>query len=143
MKAKEFYYECIHPEGIEMNYLAPDHRKERWEGLTPPIVPHPIRFYPFDAMTGKSADYVVTDRPLAQHLLTPIIKSVQRKNLRTSKKSMVETVTKPKFRLLEPEEVTESIKKVAWGKAEFTKMAYAEEEKKAEEPVAAAKDSKE
>ena len=111
MKPKKYYYECVYP--VELNYLAPDHRRERWEGMRAPIVPHPIRFKPEDKLGEKPADYLVTLRPLAKHLTVKVTRNVRRKNLRTGEYTMVPTDSRVKFELLDPEDVTESVKRRA------------------------------
>ena len=111
MKPKKLYYECVNE--VELNFMAPDHRKERWSGLNPPIVPHPIRIKPFDPMSGRPADVLVSSRPLAKHLLEPITKKVRRKNLRTGEYEMKETTTRVKFELLDSEDVTDDVRRRA------------------------------
>jgi len=108
---KKYYYECVYP--VELNYLAPDHRKERWEGLRAPIVLHPIRFYPEDTLADKAADYLLTTRLLAKHLTMAVTRMVRRKNLRTGEYTQEPTESRVKFRLVESEDMTEGIKKKA------------------------------
>lgn len=126
---KKYYWECVYP--VELNYLAPDHRKERWEGLRAPMVLHPIRFYPEDALSGKAPDYLVTTKLLAKHLTVPVERMVRRKNLRTGEYTMEKTESRVKFRLVEREDITESIKKNARD-LDLPDTAYLQEKEKVE-----------
>ena len=110
-KRKRYYYECVHE--VELHFMGPDHRRERWTGLTPPTVRHPIRFNPHEPLSNRPADVLMSDRPLAKHLLEPIKKKVRRKNLRTGEYEMKETETRVKFELLDPEDVTDDVRRRA------------------------------
>lgn len=111
MKAKRYFYRCVHV--VDVNYLAPDHRRERWSGLQAPIVIHSLRMFPEDGLGGKDADYLVTERPLAKHFTTPVTRMVKRKNLRTGEYTMEPVESKVKFELVEPEDMTDAIKRKA------------------------------
>ena len=110
-KKRKLYYECVHQ--VDMNYLAPDHRKERWDGLQAPIIEHGIRFHPEDPLAEKPPDILVTERPLARHLTTEITRNVRRKNLRTGEYEMKPATTKVKFELLDPEDITDDVRRRA------------------------------
>ncbi|HUW11099.1 MAG TPA: hypothetical protein VM537_15325 [Anaerolineae bacterium] len=110
-RPKAYYYECIGQ--VDVVYMAPDHRRERWSGMTQPIVQHSYRFVAADPDAGTPANIMVTERKVAPYFTDPIVKKVRRKNLRTGESEIKEKVTKVPFRLLERWEVTESVMKRA------------------------------
>ena len=111
-KTKSYYYECVYQ--VDVAFMAPDHRKERWPEKTmqPPIIRHSLRFNPAKYEGGRG-DILVVPRPLATHFTEPIHKTVKRKNLRTNEYKDVPTETRIKFRLLEPDEIGDAVRKQA------------------------------
>jgi hypothetical protein len=114
-KSKSYYYECVYQ--VDVAFMAPDHRKERWpEGsMQPPMLRHSLRFNPAK-YEGGMGDILVVSRPLARHFTEPIKKTVKRRNLRNlamTEYKEIETESKVKFRLLDPDEIGDIARKRA------------------------------
>ena len=111
-KSKTYFYECVYQ--VDVAFMAPDHRKERWtEGaMQPPMLRHSLRFNPAK-FGGGMGDVLAVSRPLASHFTEPIKKTVKRKNLRTNEYRDVETETRIKFRLLDSDEIGDTVRKKA------------------------------
>ena len=124
-KPKRFYYECIFI--CDLGHWAPDQRTERWirrgRSLIQPMkVLHSIRVSPSRGYNARGEefppDYIVTDRPLARNYTEEITKKVSRPKFdnRGSRdgREMREKIGKVKFRLLDADEVMESVRRNAY-----------------------------
>lgn len=128
-KEKLYWYECVRQ--VDLKYWGPEQRKERWTqrgptAVQPQRVQHWIRLYPSgpnvdqQGMSRGYADYAVFRKPLANHLTMELTKKVSRSiHYGTNpgqfgKRKLRAKVTKTKMQLLEPDEVTESIKRRAY-----------------------------
>lgn len=111
-KRKMYFYECVNQ--VDVGFMAPDHRKERWPpgSMQPPMMVHSLRFKPAK-YGGGMGDILMVDRPLATHYTEPQTKFVRRKNLRTNEYKEVETTTKVKFALLSQEDIGDAVRKKA------------------------------
>lgn len=125
-KAKRFWYECVLQ--CDLGFLAPDQRRERWTQrgkveVQPPRTLHSVRLYPSKGY-DKNGNYIpgdvaVFDQPLARRYTEEIEISVSRPLIDAEHpgghtRYMRPKVTKVKFVLLDPEDVTESVKRRAY-----------------------------
>jgi hypothetical protein len=128
-KQTRFVYECLFQS--DMGFFGPDQRRERWlqKGRTliqPQRVQHIVRCFPSSAkgLTSRGdpipADYIITPKPLGRSYTEEVKKMVSR-SLHDGtnpgmfgKRTMREKVNKVKFRLVPPDEVTESMVRYAF-----------------------------
>jgi len=137
-KQKKYYYECVYP--CDVPWYGPDQRRERWvqKGkmlVQPPRVLHSVRCFPSRGYNARGekllGDYIATNRPIGKAFTEEVTKSVSRVDWNArlrdggSPRKMVEKSSKVKFVLLEPDEVTDAVRRVAydfeddWGAALF------------------------
>jgi hypothetical protein len=128
-KQTRYVYECLYQ--TDLGWFGPDQRRERWiqKGRTliqPQRVQHIIRCFPSKdrGLTSRGdpipADYIITPRPLGKSYTEEVKKMVSR-SLHDGtnpgmfgKRVMREKVNKVKFRLVPPDEVTESMVRYAF-----------------------------
>lgn len=133
-KTKRFYYECVYP--TDLGYYALDQRRERWvrQGRSDIAKPtmHCVRCYPSKGLNARGeqipADYIVTDQTLGKQYTEEIAKQVSRPDFEHPGqrfRKMREKVSKVKFVLLDPEDVTTYVRSHAYdyGAPQFGKDA--------------------
>ena len=121
---KEYYYECVMQ--VDMTYLSPRNREaekmnlsitERMKmGYEEKMYPHPFRFKAADGLKNRPGDILVTEKPIAWYFTEAREKMVSRPKIdprgfpMTRVREDKPKMTKIKFRLLEENEVSESVK---------------------------------
>ena len=125
-KAKRFWYEVVFQ--LDLGHWAPDQRPERWtyKGrvlVQPQRTKHSLRLFPSRGYNGRGEpfppDYFVTDRPIGKSYTEEVNKMVSRsENIglqgQYGKRSMRLKTSKIKARLLDADEVTESVRRAAY-----------------------------
>jgi len=123
-KPKRYYYECVLQ--CDLPYVAPDQRRERWpKNNIAPMCIHSKRLVPSDGYT--TPDFIVTDKPVARQYTEEVVKAVSRPDFEhpgARRRIMREKVSKIKLRLLDSDEVGETVRRTAidlpWADALFT-----------------------
>jgi hypothetical protein len=114
-RRKLYYYEALMQ--VDMGYIAPDQRRERWKNrVVPTSCMHSYRFLPVDPnipITKQRRSWLVTDRPLGDQYTEETHKIVDRYDWRSQKRIRAEHKSKVKFRLLDEGEVSGHIKDYA------------------------------
>lgn len=137
-KQKRYFYECVMT--CDLPFMGPDQRRERWKQNgriqeQPQKVLHVLRVHPSPGFTARGdrrpADYIVTDRPIGRSYTEEVVKNVSRSlhdgtdAKQALKRGARPKVSKIKFKLLDPEDVTDYVRMNAfdfedrWGPALF------------------------
>ncbi len=115
-----FYYECVMT--VDVAYMAPVHRQDQKFdvplGGEIPLMQHNLRFKPADVFKERPADIMCTEKKIHRSFVEEYEKQVSRPKEKGGypafkEREMRPKMTKIKFRLMDPSEVTESIKKRA------------------------------
>jgi hypothetical protein len=126
-KAKSYYYECVLQ--CELPWYGPDQRKERakFVGRSEMVNPRTLHVIRCNSSAEKgfnsrnepiAPDYICVPKPLAKHYTDEITKKVSRVKVDSAYRAvgrvLRDKTSKVKFVLLDPDEVTEFVKRSAY-----------------------------